>query len=70
MQFLKNYTVVVSVLFVAVGAGLWLFSQPASVTIDAKHWRCTDTEPVGIAAQCTNYAMKDSVRSTPLAMRQ
>ena len=70
MAFLKNYTVIVSLLLVAALSTAWVLSKPDSVSIDSKHWKCTDTEPVGIKAQCTNYAMKDSVKANTLSLRQ
>jgi hypothetical protein len=35
-----------------------LYTSPKTITIDEKHWECTDTEPAGIGAQCTNLRMK------------
>ena len=42
-----------------------LVTSPKTVTIDSKHWDCTDTEPYGIEARCTNFAMKKYAMKTP-----
>ena len=36
--------------------------SPKSVTIDAKHFSCTATEPFGIEARCTQYTWTKGVR--------
>lgn len=37
----------------------WHFiTAPKTATVDAKHWECGATEPVGIEARCTLYRMK------------
>ena len=35
-----------------------IYVSPKTFTVDAKHWDCTSTEPYGIEARCTNFAMK------------
>ena len=39
-------------------AGVQIYTAPKTFTIDAKHWDCTDTQPNGIEAECTNFAKK------------
>lgn len=37
----------------------WLFKPaPERVTLDSNLWICTDTTPVGLHAECTNYLRK------------
>ena len=43
----------VSIIVVTVST---LVNRPATVTLDAKHFKCTDTMPDGLGSRCTNYA--------------
>lgn len=46
-------------LIASVIAGVvYVVNSPKKITIDEKHWACTDTEPNGIEAECTNFSKK------------
>lgn len=32
-----------------------IMTGPRKVTIDSKHFICTETQPIGLEAECTNY---------------
>ena len=38
--------------------GVHFYTAPKTFTIDSKHWDCTDTQPNGIEAECTNFSKK------------
>jgi hypothetical protein len=50
------------VVVLALWGAVFYIDQPKTVTIDAKHFACTDTEAVGIEADCTQYTKIKGVR--------
>lgn len=50
------------VVVLALWGALFYMDQTKTVTIDAKHFACTDTEAVGIDAVCTQFTKIRGVR--------
>lgn len=40
---------------------LWVIA-PATVTLDAVHWKCTMAIPEGIGSRCIEYVAKERVK--------
>jgi hypothetical protein len=55
---LQKIVVGLAILSVFVIGSVQVYTSPKTFTIDAKHWECTDTQPNGIEAECTNFTKK------------
>ena len=44
---------VISLIVIIISSAI---NRPATVVLDAKHFKCTDTMPDGLGSRCTNYA--------------
>ena len=56
--FFHKILLALSVLAIVTIMGVNWYTAPKTFTIDSKHWDCTDTQPNGIEAECTNFSKK------------
>lgn len=52
---LKNYTIALAVIFMAMVSIHYITNQPKTVTLGSDRWKCNGTMPVGIEAHCTSF---------------
>lgn len=65
---LKNYTIAMALIFVAMVTINYVSKLPQTITLTSDRWKCTDTMPEGLGAQCTNLTYIPTINQK-LAMK-